>query len=371
MSYQSIDKLQLLLGETIFKHTKDSKKAAGRALGTFVEIITYYMLNEWGYRNSIAIETSLPEYGNKSITHNVEFTLHPIIRQKEIKILADTSITSRRVAKELGIDKFKSFNIIDNKMTIKNGGLLSMDDERMIITNIDNKIGQEYSVSISTLHKKPFAMFECKRVGIEEGCKKGPQTIEKAKQGAYVAQMTSSLQKIWNEHGDRMGLIYMDNKPIIEPYDTLLKQIIRHNDRKILTDFTLSIGIVSNHGNWFTSEDQNKELRVLSQSYDWLLFLTDIGLSTFISDLLLHPSHPYTAIREAFLESYKEGKKINIFTKSKISYSAHLQLCSYFHNNINHIEDWFNVIAPSEYTITDLKEQLNTLRNKNWEVFVR
>jgi hypothetical protein len=34
---------------------------------------------------------------------------------------------------------------------------------------------------------KPYAMIECKRVGIEEGTTKGPQTIEKAKQGAYVA----------------------------------------------------------------------------------------------------------------------------------------------------------------------------------------
>jgi len=36
MSYKSIDTLQNILGEKVFAHTKDSKKAAGRALGTFI-----------------------------------------------------------------------------------------------------------------------------------------------------------------------------------------------------------------------------------------------------------------------------------------------------------------------------------------------
>ena len=49
-------------------------------------------------------------------------------------------------------------------------------------------------------------MFECKRVGIEEGMTKGPQTIEKAKQGAYVARMASSLQKIRSESGEMQGI---------------------------------------------------------------------------------------------------------------------------------------------------------------------
>lgn len=41
MPYKSVDKLQKVLAEDIFEHTKDPKKAAGRALGTIVEIITY------------------------------------------------------------------------------------------------------------------------------------------------------------------------------------------------------------------------------------------------------------------------------------------------------------------------------------------
>ena len=41
----------------------------------------------------------------------------------------------------------------------------------------------------------------------------------------------------------------------------------------MLQKFILTVGVVSNHGNWFTAEDHNKELKVLAQSYDWLMFI--------------------------------------------------------------------------------------------------
>ena len=50
------------------------------------------------------------------------------------------------------------------------------------------------TIALNDLIAEPFAIFECKRVGVEEGMRKGPQTIEKAKQGAYVARSVSSLQ---------------------------------------------------------------------------------------------------------------------------------------------------------------------------------
>ncbi len=126
----------------------------------------------------------------------------------------------------------------------------------------------------------PFAMVECKRVGVEKVVRRLPQTIEKAKQGAYVAQMTSSLQKVWLD-GQRYGLICEDGVTLIKPYDELLNEIV--NNDKPLKKFTLSIGVVSNHGNWFTAENKNKEMKVLANSYDWLLFLTDAGLSEFVT----------------------------------------------------------------------------------------
>ena len=65
MAYESIDKLQNVLGEKVFHYTKDRKKAVGRALGTRVEIINYYLLKTWGFNNSTSIERGLAEYGNE------------------------------------------------------------------------------------------------------------------------------------------------------------------------------------------------------------------------------------------------------------------------------------------------------------------
>jgi hypothetical protein len=86
MRYQSVDKLQRVLVETVFHYAEDKKKAAGRALGTLVEIITYYALKGWGFRDNVAIERPLAEYGNAEITHNVEFSLHPILRRQTIPL---------------------------------------------------------------------------------------------------------------------------------------------------------------------------------------------------------------------------------------------------------------------------------------------
>ena len=86
MSYESVDKLQNVLGNKIFHYTKDKKKAAGRALGTLVEIITYYLLKTWGLNNSISIEKGLVEYGNEEIRHNVEYSLHPIIDELGVSL---------------------------------------------------------------------------------------------------------------------------------------------------------------------------------------------------------------------------------------------------------------------------------------------
>ncbi|MDR2065878.1 MAG: hypothetical protein LBP85_09275 [Prevotellaceae bacterium] len=196
---------------------------------------------------------------------------------------------------------------------------------------------------------------------------KGPQTIEKAKQGAYVARMTSSLQKIRTGTGESYGIIYKnDNSYIIKPFTALMQDVICSCDKDLLQGFILTIGIVSNHGNWFTSENPNKELKVLSQSYDWLLFLTDNGLSEFIDSLLLNPSKKYVLIKETFLSSYKEGKRKNQFTKVQMNLDADKMLLEYFNTNIKIIERWFNIITPKTRNLLDLKKDLDKLKTKNW-----
>ena len=84
MAYDSVDKLQKVLQNDVFHYAQDSKKAAGRALGTLVEIITFYLLKAWDFSDSVAIEKRLAEYGNPEITHNVEYSLHPIIQNQII-----------------------------------------------------------------------------------------------------------------------------------------------------------------------------------------------------------------------------------------------------------------------------------------------
>jgi hypothetical protein len=215
--------------------------------------------------------------------------------------------------------------------------------------------------------RKPYAIFECKRVGVEEGMKKGPQSIEKAKQGAYVAKSLSSLHKLRTASGELRGLIYKSDETIYsKPYAELVAEVAASNDPELLNDFILTVGVVSNHGNWFTSEDHNKELKVLAQSYDWLLFLKDAGLAEFITELLLEPKPLLKPAKNAFLASYSGDKGKNRFTKVQMDYHADQVLQRYFKDNAKRIEKWFNIIAPVKGTMKLLKVELGQLRDKNW-----
>jgi hypothetical protein len=375
MAYLSVDKLQNALGEKVFHYTQDKKKAAGRALGTMVEIISYYLLKTWGFNNSTSIERRLFEYGNEEISHNVEYSLHPIIMDYKVSLPNDgKSITATKVLKELekdtDISKFekKNNNLLDKHMVLRNACTIAEGRDSFLLTSFESFGQHEYQLSVFEQMQKPYAIFECKRVGIEEGNKKGPQTIEKAKQGAYVARTASSLQKIRTDMGEKYGIIYRsDNKPYIKPYDELMEEIIYSNDSELLKKFILTVGVVSNHGNWFTAENHNKELKVLAQSYDWLVFLTDSGLAQFIDELLLNPVNDNIKVQEAFKSSYTANKKRNIFTKVKMDFEVDKVLLKYFSDKLNEIENWFNVIGPEGKTIIELKNELNELRSKNWK----
>ncbi len=135
----------------------------------------------------------------------------------------------------------------------------------------------------------------------------------------------------------------------------------------MLKDFVLTVGIVSNHGNWFATDDQNKELKVLSQSYDWLLFLTDDGIGEFAHALLLAPRGTRKAVREAFVGSYGQGPRRNVFTKVQMSLDADLALQDYFRRNIRKIDKWFNVVSPRGRRLVALRRELKTLAAKDWE----
>lgn len=370
MSYASIDTLQTMLKEQVFAHTLDAKKAAGRALGTVVELITFYMLREWGLHHCASIERGLPEYGNAEITHNVEFMLHPIRKTFVLASGGERHLTSGKILKALSDETLADFTetkgntLLDRSGILRNCCLLAEGENCILEANLGN--GND--VLLSDLYKHPFAMIECKRVGVEEGCKKGPQTIEKAKQGAYVAGAASSLQKVRNDRGELCGLMFVDGIPKVKPYAEMLDEAVSQDGQ--LKGFTLTIGIVSNHGNWFTAENKNKEMKVLAQAYDWLLFLTDDGLARFITDLLLQPLPRYAAVAHAFVDSYRSGRKANVFTKTKIDLAAHTALCEYFAGHRAEIESWFNVITPAAHDIGQLRSMLYILRDKNWRKYV-
>jgi len=149
-------------------------------------------------------------------------------------------------------------------------------------------------------------------------------------------------------------------------YYRLMAEIIASRDPELLSRFILTVGVVSNHGNWFTSQNHNKELKVLAQSYDWLLFLTDAGIAQFIDELLLHPAAELAAAGRAFLSSYTGKKGVNRFTKVQMSLAADTALESYFDAKARKIQGWFNIIAPAGKGLTVLKDELGTLKAKNW-----
>lgn len=376
MPYPSVDALQKTLSETVFSHTADRKKAAGRALGTLVEIVTYYLLRAWGFRNSIAIERRLAEYNNSEITHNIEYSLHPVLRSEQISLAPPSlPISVAKLRRKLpdhltgfSPDDFKvSLQMLTSDHILRNSCTLAESTTRILMSHLQRFCERHATIEIDVLHAQPWAIFECKRVGVEEGVKKGPQTIEKAKQGAYVARTISSLQKIRLPDGRLGGLIYSESgDPLIDEHTALMERMISSDSEKILRKFTLSVGIVSNYGNWFTGDNLSKEIEVLAASYDWLLFLTDRGLTEFIQELLLKPRKELAPARTAFLTSYAEGKKKNRFTKVQMDLKADAVLQKYFSTHHDRIQGWFNVISPATGDLMTLQDQLSILRSKNW-----
>jgi hypothetical protein len=100
MAYPSVDRLQNILAKEVFHYAKDAKKASGRALGTLVEIITFYSLKSWGLERNLAIERPLPEFANADITHNVEYSLHPAKMLDRVEFSRDLlPLTAKKMAR--------------------------------------------------------------------------------------------------------------------------------------------------------------------------------------------------------------------------------------------------------------------------------
>ena len=201
MPYESVDALQGALTRDVFHYAKDAKKAAGRALGTLVEIVTFYLIKSWGLEKHTAIERRLPGYANPGITHNVEFSLHPSYELVSFQVPAsELPLTTRKLAKHIPAPDWtpsgsKTTQLLSTDQILRNACVLHEDGARLMIAYLGKATETTYRVSVHQLTPHPFAILECKRVGVEEGIKKGPQTIEKAKQGAYVARAVVVIAK--------------------------------------------------------------------------------------------------------------------------------------------------------------------------------
>ncbi|RLS98551.1 MAG: hypothetical protein DWI15_01260 [Planctomycetota bacterium] len=376
MTYPSVDALQKALGETVFSNRTDIKKAAGRALGTIVEIITFYMLKQWNFLPNLSIERGLAEFGNDQITHNVEFGLHHCFDINS-KTIANSDyslpLTTPKLRKLFGVknDFIPKSNVLLTKdLILRNSCVIGANESRLLIAHLENYDFTDTKIFTTELKSIPFAMVECKRVGVEDGAKKGPTTIEKAKQGAYVAKHVSSLQKVRGHDGIMYGAWPLKNGGFeIKDLVKERKRLIYQASASELDGFILTVGLVSNHGNWFTKDNMNKELLVLKDSYDWLLFLTDLGIAEFVYETILSEDDCMEAVKKSFSLSYASGEAgKNQFTKVKIDYKADQVLKKYFATNQKRIEkNWFNILTPDNHSIKELKEDLQSLVDKKNE----
>ena len=175
MPYESVDHLQRALAKNVFGYAKDSKKAAGRALGTIVEIITFYLLKFWGLGNAVAIERRIPEFGNPSITHNVEYSLHPVLAEYVIELENDgKSLTANRLLKKLlektnpGDFERVNHNLLSRDGILRNACTIGKAGEWFLVASLLSRTRQKYRVAVVQQSVKPYAIIECKRVGVEK-----------------------------------------------------------------------------------------------------------------------------------------------------------------------------------------------------------
>lgn len=200
MNFELVDSLQKSLADSLFNYAVDRKKAAGRALGTLVELITYYTLWSWNLTDHIVIERRIPEYANHEILHNVEFSLHSIRSKLEVHLrpplLPITPVKLRQHLPLLANLELKTTQILSKDAIKRNSTVLVEVETGPIIANIVKLDELQCTLLVSDLLANPCAIVECKRVGVEEGMKKGPQSIEKSETrilcGTYCIVATTS-----------------------------------------------------------------------------------------------------------------------------------------------------------------------------------
>lgn len=116
----------------------------------------------------------MPEYGNCEITHNVEFTLHRVLSKQECDII--TPLTYKKASQLLNLElqEQKIGTFIDRNGILKNSAVLGNTNNALVLCNL---IGTK--LQLSFIQEQACAMFECKRVGVEEGQKKDHKQLKR------------------------------------------------------------------------------------------------------------------------------------------------------------------------------------------------
>ena len=98
MPYESVDTLQNALTQDVFHYARDAKKAAGRALGTVVEIIAFYSYGKQTHGNvftkvliDLAADAAIQRY----------FSEHREVIDSWFNVVSPTGRTMREFRREV------------------------------------------------------------------------------------------------------------------------------------------------------------------------------------------------------------------------------------------------------------------------------
>jgi hypothetical protein len=115
--------------------------------------------------------------------------------------------------------------------------------------------------------------------------------------------------------------------------------------------------------NWFPEGVAKKDIKVLVENYDWVIWVEDAALFQFAEDLLFKE----TRVAEAFQRQHSSTRKVGerLFSKQSMWIPAHEGLCRYMASNYQEIKKkWFKVLGREKLPIDSLFLELDKLTTR-------
>jgi hypothetical protein len=124
-----------------------------------------------GFSKNVPIERRIPEFGRMDITHNVEFSLHAVRRESLLTIPRDgNAIRGKHFAGHPDfIDANLAGELLSSIQLLRNSAILVEREGLIIVANLVDMGDKTLDILIADLVQTPVAIFECKRVGVEDG----------------------------------------------------------------------------------------------------------------------------------------------------------------------------------------------------------